>query len=188
MRPRLKNSARMVICSNNGYFSRSEMYKIVSILSIVLLCALPVKAQDGQWESKEQLVGKLMKVMHVHFLFEEGIKTMTNGVLRGFLEFDCITSGELVVLKERLQEIYVFDDFRERFGQAYIETFTYSELEDIFNFYITPTGQKLLRKSPEIQYRVFEISSDIQKEKFEKVQENILELTEANLTEDGECK
>ncbi len=50
-----------------------------------------------------------------------------------------------------------WDKLKDAYVGVYVETFTEEDLQGLINFYKSPTGQKLVEKTPELSAKVMEI-------------------------------
>jgi len=73
----------------------------------------------------------------------------------------------------------------EQVGELYAEAFTAEEIQDMIDFYSTPTGQKMLDKTPELTQKAALIGMEVGQKAQPKLMERLTPFFEKHLSEES---
>ena len=114
-----------------------------ALFSCVLLVAVSSAADEN---SKRIEVEKLFKLTHMEQRVNEGVDSVLALQLR--------QNPELVPQQDKvrafLEKYGGWNSMKDEITRMYMESFSEDELREMNAFYITPTGQKVLTKVPEL--------------------------------------
>lgn len=134
------------------------MRKAVAVLGLVVSCAtlsLAVGNDAAQAKSSEELALSLSKIMLTDEMYSQMLDQMSAGIAQsmtgagGKLPPD-FTEKMAKVVREALPR----NDLLQFNAQVYGKRFSDAELQQIIDFYKTPTGSKILREMPSVMREV----------------------------------
>ena len=119
---------------------------LVTSLSLTgLLCLVPVASQADA-ESHRQEVETLFKLTHMEKSISEGVDNVLALQLRqnpGLQQYQD-------VVRNFLEKHIGWNSMKENIAEMYLKEFTEEELKQMNAFYITPTGQKVIERVPQL--------------------------------------
>ena len=134
------------------------MRKAVAILGVVVSCAtlsLAVGNDSAQARSSDELALSLSKLMLTDEMYSQMLDQMSAGIAQsmtaagGKLPRDFAEKMAKVV-----REALPRSDMLQFNAQVYGSRFSDAELQQIIDFYKTPTGSKILREMPGVMHEV----------------------------------
>lgn len=117
--------------------------RFIYLMAFTLACTLP-QLSPADDASHRQAVEKLFKLTHMEQKINESVAT----VLQMQLQQNPQLEPHRSELGKFLQTHIGWSSMKEPVAAMYIDAFTEKELGEMNAFYITPTGQKVIRELP----------------------------------------
>ena len=130
-----------------------NMNKFFKIAFMLVLCASPCVLKAG--EAEKQAAKELIEIFDVKKSIDQGIDIGLKIAMRSDPR---IGPQEINFAKKLANKFVDVDGTKNDMINIYSELFTVKELNDMKEFYKTPTGQKEIEKTPEVLARMLEIS------------------------------
>lgn len=146
------------------------MKNVLAIMVAVVVAYSPISIANTKSES----VAKLLDVMKINEQMVGGFEAMLPTIHQLATRLQ-LSADETEELKNIYRDWFYNDIDRFYIGSQiadlYSDTFSQSEIEEIIEFYQTPTGRKLVNKSPELT----KLGAQIGMEEAQRKQQQLLE-------------
>ncbi len=144
------------------------MKKVNYFVFIAIIIALTTSSIGyASSDSHKKAASDLLEAMHFNELLSQTVDSM--------LQLQLQQNPQLRPFKGTIKKFFnkymSGDSLQDDFVRLYTETFSEQELIEVLHFYKTPTGQKLLKATPELTSRGAAIGQ-------KRVKENMSELKE----------
>jgi len=116
-----------------------------SILALLLILASPT-ASHAASDSDRQAVTRLFELTHMQRLIEESV----DGVIALQIAQNPDLAEHREALRAFLEKYIGWPALKDDLAAMYLRAFTEAELDEMNAFYSSPTGQKVLRRLPEL--------------------------------------
>ena len=118
---------------------------LTGILALLLVFACPTPPHAGP-DSHREAVARLFELTHLQRLIEESV----DGVLALQITQNPALAEHREALRAFLQKYIGWQALKDDLTAMYLQAFTEAELDQMIAFYSSPTGQKVLRRLPEL--------------------------------------
>lgn len=130
------------------------MRKALAVVSLVVSCAtlsLAVGNDSAQAKGSEELALSLSKIMLTDEMYSQMLEQMSAGIVQSMAG----AGGKLPPdfsekMGKVMREALPRSDLLQFNAQVYGSRFSEAELQQIIDFYKTPTGSKILREMPSV--------------------------------------
>ena len=131
-----------------------RMRKAVAVLGLVVSCAtlsLAVGNDSAQAKGSEELALRLSKLMLTDEIYSQMLQQMSGGIAQSATAAGGRLPPDFAEKMEKImREALPRRDLLEFNTQVYGSRFSDAELQQIIDFYQTPTGSKILREMPSV--------------------------------------
>lgn len=128
----------------------------ISLIALLLLVSSSLAHAEGDG-SHRSAAAKLLRLTAMDEVMVGMAPTMTEAMVKG----NPLLEPYSGVLRDWATKTMTWENFEERFVQAYIEAFSEDELQEMIAFYETPTGQKAIRLQPELMQKGFQYGNEV---------------------------
>jgi len=133
-----------------------------AVAVLLMVAVVPARADE---KSHRKAAEDLFKAMDMEKTMEASI----DAVLEMQVKANPIMAKFKGVMKKFLSKHMGYSSLKEDLVKMYTTEFTEDDLKDMTKFYQTPTGKKLIKKTPQLTKKSMELGS-------KRVQENMSEL------------
>jgi len=132
-----------------------------SVVGFVLICTLifpslsmadsnATKSKDAKTEKKDssslEAAKKLLKEMNLEKVYKDAVEASTKRLVMANSKFKKVEKD----IRAFYEKYIGWNAMKDDLAKLYAKYYTAKELEDIANFYKTPTGQKVLKNMPKL--------------------------------------
>lgn len=141
------------------------------LVSLILGCLLATQAFAGDSASPTsiQAASQLLQVMGARQASEQGTAAMIDNLLNAQPQMQPYRD----VFTQWAEKYLTWQQLEPQMAALYAKAFTTAELEDLINFYKTPTGLKAARVMPGLTRQAMLIGSTIAQQHLPELQEMI---------------